>query len=217
MLREEAGRPDAIIEKAPGKELTLDKNINLANSQIAIMSSSDNDMQDVIGVFDEAMGKGTNARSGTAISKRIRTSNQNNVKVFDNLRRTRALIGRFNVGLIQLHMTEEKLFNIMDDAGRAKLIHLNAPQPNGTVQNAIKQATYDITVEDLPINANVQEEQFEALVALAQSGVPIPPALIIMASQLRNKEELLQMLQPPTSDNPPTEPGQQADNVLPLQ
>lgn len=51
----------------------------------------------------------------------------------------------------------------------------------------------DITIEEVPDSANVQEEQFQALVQLAPA-VTFPPTVYIKASSLRNKKELLEEL-----------------------
>ncbi len=52
----------------------------------------------------------------------------------------------------------------------------------------------DIILDEIPDNANIQQEQFQVLGDLAKSGLPIPPKLIIKASSLRNKKELLEEL-----------------------
>lgn len=52
----------------------------------------------------------------------------------------------------------------------------------------------DITIEEVPDAANVQEEQFQALIQLAPA-VTFPPTVYLKASSLRNKEELLQELE----------------------
>lgn len=49
----------------------------------------------------------------------------------------------------------------------------------------------DIILDQIPDNANIQAEQFQVLGDLAKSGVPLPPKLLIKASALRNKKELL--------------------------
>lgn len=62
------------------------------------------------------------------------------------------------------------------------------------VENQPTQMWMDITIEEVVDTANIQEEQFQALTALAPA-VVFPPAVYIKASSLRNKEELLQELE----------------------
>ncbi|RQY67270.1 hypothetical protein DF109_07945 [Burkholderia stagnalis] len=67
------------------------------------------------------------------------------------------------------------------------------------VDNDIGGLDVDITIEEGPDVANVQAEQFQMLAqlapALAQAGDPLPPEVLIEASQLRNKDKLLEMLE----------------------
>lgn len=61
-------------------------------------------------------------------------------------------------------------------------------------ENQPTQMWMDITIEQVTDTANIQEEQFQALTALAPA-VVFPPSVYIKASSLRNKEELLQELE----------------------
>lgn len=60
--------------------------------------------------------------------------------------------------------------------------------------NDVSQVDVDIVLTESPDVAVVQQEEFDRLAAMAQSGVPIPPDILIEASQLRNKKRLLDML-----------------------
>lgn len=51
----------------------------------------------------------------------------------------------------------------------------------------------DITLEEVPDMANIQEEQFQALVKLAPA-VTFPPEIYLQASSLRNKRELIEKM-----------------------
>lgn len=62
------------------------------------------------------------------------------------------------------------------------------------VENQPTEMYMDITIEEVPDAANVQEEQFQALIKLAPA-VVFPPTVYLKASSLRNKEELLQELE----------------------
>jgi len=61
-------------------------------------------------------------------------------------------------------------------------------------ENQPTEMYMDITIEEVPDAANVQEEQFQALIKLAPA-VTFPPQVYLKASSLRNKEELLQELE----------------------
>lgn len=58
--------------------------------------------------------------------------------------------------------------------------------------NKLADIDVDITIDDAPDTVNLQAEQFEKIVELAKSkAVAFPPKVIIKASNLRNKRELL--------------------------
>jgi len=203
-LRDEAARPDAIIEKRQGKDLVLIEGEQLASTQFSIMEKSSIDLQEISGIFDESIGSATNARSGKAIGKRIRASNQNNIKVFSNLRRSRKKIGDFKLGVAKQYFNEERTLYISADNSleEPKTIELNK-QEEGKVKNSIKEALVRMVIDDAPASATSQEEQFDELVELARGGFPIPPQAIIMASNIRNKDEILKQM----SVNPPQGDG----------
>lgn len=69
------------------------------------------------------------------------------------------------------------------------------------VVNPIGQIDVDITIDDAPDVVSLQQEQFDTLARLAESGkVPIPPKALIEASSLRNKRKILDAL---TGENDP--------------
>ena len=218
--REEIARPDAWIVKTPGKELIIESNINMANTQFNVMNQSAGDMQDIMGIFDEALGKETNARSGVAIGRRMESSNQNSVRVFDNLRRTRLLIGKYILGLILQHYTNEQIINITDEqTGTSKEIPINKDMGGGTILNDIKTAVVDVIVDELPPTGSAQDEQFIYLIEAVKSGLPIPPDLVVEASNIRNKDKIIAALrsrvqQQPSS--PLSEEGNPAVPALPV-
>lgn len=74
-------------------------------------------------------------------------------------------------------------------------------------RNSIAEMDVDIDLDVTPDVSNVQQEQFQALVDLARSGVPIPPQVLIEASTIPNKREIIakleQMQQQSASAPPP--------------
>ncbi|MDX1738323.1 MAG: hypothetical protein R3261_08795, partial [Alphaproteobacteria bacterium] len=62
-------------------------------------------------------------------------------------------------------------------------------------ENTVGDLDVDIILEEVPDTVTIRHEQFRELTSLAASGIPIPPDVLIEASSLRNKKELLQKLQ----------------------
>jgi hypothetical protein len=67
-------------------------------------------------------------------------------------------------------------------------------QPQMQVQNALADMDVDIQIELAPDMLTLQHEQFEQLSQMAQAGTPIPPDIIIEASQLKDKRKLLERM-----------------------
>lgn len=65
----------------------------------------------------------------------------------------------------------------------------NMGQP--ILKNPLAQMDVDIIIEAAPDVITLQHEEFQQIVELAKSGIPIPPDVLIEASQLRDKRKLL--------------------------
>jgi hypothetical protein len=62
------------------------------------------------------------------------------------------------------------------------------------VENSLAEMDVDIMIEASPDYVALRQEQFEQLTQLAQQGVPIPPEMIIEASDLHDKGKFLEMM-----------------------
>lgn len=205
-LAKEAARPDGIILKRPGKELRIVRNSDLAASQFSIMEQAGRDIHDVMGVYDEALGKPSNAVSGLAIQQRQMASTMNQMFAFDALRRTKKQLGLMVLSLIREVFTAEMTIQITDNLEAPRLVQLNklATDAAGNTRriNNLQQGSYDIHVEEVRDALSGREHELNQLLALAQAGVQVPPELLVAASALQNKQQLLRLLYPqPTNES----------------
>jgi len=69
------------------------------------------------------------------------------------------------------------------------------PQIAPVLQNAVAEMDLDIIIDDAPDHVTLQHEAFEQLTQLAQAGIPIPPQMLVENSSVRNKAELLEMME----------------------
>jgi hypothetical protein len=208
-LAKEAARPDGIILKRPGKELRIVRNSDLAASQFSIMEQASRDIHDVMGVYDEALGKPSNAISGLAIQQRQMASTMNQMFAFDALRRTKKQLGLMVLSLIREVFTDEMAVQITDNLDAPRLVELNQPQRDSQGRvildkagnpvriNDVQLGNFDIHVEEVHDALSGREHELNQLLALAQAGVQIPPEFLVEASSLQNKQRLLQLLYPP--------------------
>lgn len=77
-------------------------------------------------------------------------------------------------------------------------------------KNAIGEMDVDITLDVTPHSANVEAEQFEMLVDLRRSGVPIDPMLLIQASSLPGKGKIIEAMKQQSEQPNPMAQLQQA-------
>jgi hypothetical protein len=68
------------------------------------------------------------------------------------------------------------------------------PQPQGFDMNRLADMDVDIVIEAAPDMITLQHEQFEQLTQMVGAGLPIPPDVILEASQIRNKRQLVDRL-----------------------
>ncbi len=197
-LAREAARPDGMILKRPGKELKIIRNSDLAQSQVAVMDQAARDIQEVMGVFDESIGKQSNATSGLAIQQRQMAGTLNQMFAFDALRRTKRALGHQLLALMRQYFTAEMVIRITDDMAAPRQLHLNRTRQNAegdtVMENDITLGTYDVYVEEVRDVMSSQELEIQQLNMLLAAGVPIPPHMLVEATSLRNKEALLAAL-----------------------
>lgn len=63
-----------------------------------------------------------------------------------------------------------------------------------SIQNNVADLGVDIVIEKGPDLPTIEAEEFEKLVSMVNAGIPIPPAVVIEASSLRNKKEIIDSL-----------------------
>lgn len=85
------------------------------------------------------------------------------------------------------------------------------------IKNNVAEMDVDITLLDAPDTVTLMAEQFEQLAQMAGNGVPIPPDVLIEASSLRNKKQLLDRMKGNTEDPAAQAQQQQAAQAAQLQ
>ncbi|MBI1308723.1 MAG: hypothetical protein GC129_02545 [Proteobacteria bacterium] len=206
VLAREAARPDGIILKKSGKDLRIIRNTDLAVSQVNVMEQAGKDIQEAIGVFDESIGKQSNATSGVAIQQRQMAGSLNQMFAYDTLRLVKKQLGEQVLGLMRQFFTQEMVIHITDQFGAGRQIALNAPVldehgkavkgEDGEVLRVpdLASAEFDVVVEEVRDVSSAREMEAQQLQLLVQAGVPVPPEVLVEASGVRNKEVILAAL-----------------------
>jgi hypothetical protein len=151
---------------------------------------SENDLKKISGINDASLGMVDQAvMSGAAIERRQRQTIIGLEHYVANFRRTKELLGRKHLALIQQYYTEERIIRATGSGRSQVQIAINQMTAAGIV-NDVTLGTYAVAVDETPMSRSFLEAQFEELMNLKQMGMPIPDDFIIEASSTPRKEEL---------------------------
>lgn len=174
-FKEEVSRPDAIIIKKQGKELTLNVERDLADAHMNLMGRSIDMIQSMSGVTDESMGRTTNATSGKAIIARQDQGALATASIFDNLRFARQISGEKMLSLIEQFMDQPKQFRITNKRGTASYPVIN----DGLPQNDVVRTKADFIISEEDWNSTMRQAQVAELLELMQTLGPVAPEFIL--------------------------------------
>lgn len=218
-VQDEICRPDAIINDFEDGALQNGKvriEENRGDAQMAFQhfEIGVNAMHRISGVNPELQGLHTNARSGTAISMRMRQGNTVLTSLYDCLEKTKKKLAEKFIYLMSQYMKKETVMRYKLPNGEYANITLN-----GTTQEVVKDELvrvkineikdifkYDIVITESAKAATASEHTMSQLVELAKA-VPqvITPQFIaelVKSTHLPNKEDLAKAVL-----SPPGQPG----------
>lgn len=203
---EEVSRPDAILVKKKGYELTINAERELAPAHLDLMSRSISMIQTLSGVTDENMGRSTNATSGRAITARQEQGSMTTAGIFDNLRFAVQIHGQKELSLIEQFFTERKQFRITNARGTPEYIEVN----DGLPENDIVRSKADFVISDADWRASVRQAQTEELFALLQQLAPVAPQvalvmldLIVEGMDITSRDEIVKRIRQVTGMRDP--------------
>lgn len=202
-FQEEAARPDAILLKKRGTEMTLGVDRELMPAHLDLMSRSIAMIQQASGVTDENLGRRTNASSGIAIQRRQDQGALATMKFFDHLLLAHQQSGEKQLSLIEQFMTEEKQFRITNSRGTPEYVTINDRLP----ENDITRTKADFIISEQDWQASMREA---AAVELMEVMKTLPPQvsmtlldLVIENMDLRNREEIVKRIRQVTGQRDP--------------
>ena len=155
---------------------------------------------DMLGPNASLLGQLGGSQSGRAIMAQQQAGLAELAPIYDSLRDWTERVYRQVWAAIKQFWDGPRWIRVTDDQASQMFIGVNQPMmtPAGPqVMNQVAMIDVDIIVDQAPDYASLRAEQFQMLGELAQSGVPIPPQAIIEASDLRDKDKIIQAMQPP--------------------
>lgn len=163
----------------------------------------------VSGVSDSMQGFDREDVAAKAIEKKRQAGSTNLAKPLDSLTRSDFILARNVLDLVQEFYTEERILSITHDqsTGETEDFKINEVTPEGQVLNDLTLGEYGVVITSVPHRETLEDSQFEQAMALKEQGISIPDDVLIMASRLQNKTDLVKRLQ--NQQNTPEAKAQQ--------
>lgn len=151
----------------------------------------------VMNVPDTLRGFDREDVAAKAIAQKKVTASNSFAKPLDNLNRTRHMLARNWTDLMQAFYTEERAFQIIgrDLGSPVESLTINTVDPeSGRVVNDLTVGEYEAVVTTVPPRDTYQQQQFAEVMQMRQLGVGIPDDIIVEASTLARKDEIVKRL-----------------------
>ena len=191
---EEIAKPNGIIVKKVGKELTINADRDLAPAHLDMMGRSISMIQQVSGVTDELMGRSTNAQSGKAVEARQSQGMMSTAKMFDNLRLATQIQGENQLSLIEQYFTDHKVFRITNSRGSADFVEVN----DGLPEHDIARTKADFVISEDEWRASMRQAQADQLMEMVTRMPPevsiVMLDLIVESMDIPNREEIVRRI-----------------------
>lgn len=169
-------------------------------------------IRNISGVYDSLLGDSGIEVSGVKLEQQVKRGLVQFQVPFDNLNRTRQLVGEKLYELIRLFYTEERIYHVADfntPGYPLRAVEVNKQQFDGSILNDVTIGEYAVTVDVGPSHDNVQETQFAQALELRNAGVAVPDHVVIENSQLMHRHEIAEMIRKMQGFAEPTPEQQQ--------
>lgn len=206
-LAQNGAKTGTVIEYAPNAQPPAKIQPNQIPTGLDnIGKKSAQDIKDISGISDAMLGTEAREVSGRAIEAKLSRGMVQIQVPFDNLNRTRTLLARHMLELIQQYYTDHRVLRITDrlDMAKTEMVEVNAPDPTGGVLNDLTLGEYDVTVTDVPSRATYNDAQFVEALSMREAGIMVPDHVVIQYSHLENKHELVEQMKQMTGFAPPS-------------
>lgn len=216
-MKRELGMPDGHVAlnmeqfedaiRAGIKPFEIIQNQDQIAGQFNLLTEAKTEI-DMLGPNASLLGQLGGDQSGRAIIAQQNAGFAELAPIYDSLNDWTIRCYRAMWARVKQFWTEERWVRVTDSLGKPEFVGLNIPQQpvvqigsDGMPQivpqmeNAVAEIDVDIVIDDTPDYTTVRHEQFEKLADMAARGIPIPPEMLIEASDMPNKAELLERME----------------------
>lgn len=151
----------------------------------------------ISGVSDSMQGQDRADVAAKAIQAKRQAGSTNLVKPLDSLVRTDFMLARNILDVVQEFYTEERLLSITHDSltNETENFTVNQVTPEGEVINDLTLGEYGVVVSSVPQRETLEDSQFEQAMALREAGIKVPDEVLIKASRLMDKSDIIKRMQ----------------------
>jgi hypothetical protein len=176
------------------------------------------DLHDISGINDAALGAVDKVQSGRALEAKQRQAVIAVQVYMDNMGRSKELLGRKKLEIIQGHYTEERIVRVLGESGTPLELIINQ-RTAGQIVNNVTMGRYSLVIDETPLSASFASAQFDDLLMLIEKGVlpvQVVQDIAVELSTIPNKELIKRRVQAlmaaqgiPVGDDIMTAGGQQ--------
>jgi len=157
--------------------------------------TADEEFKQILGINPDLMGMQEGTASGRAIAMRIKQAILALVKIFQNYRYTKEIIGKFILEMVPMVFDEKKLMKVLGPQYMKEQVSEKNPEgltPGmlAAYLTMIKDNKYDVLVTEADQNNTVRYETFMEMIEVMKVGGQIPPDLLIEYMDISNSEEV---------------------------
>lgn len=171
---------------------------DMAMGQFNLLQEAKSEI-DMLGPNASLLGQLSGQQSGRAIMAQQQAGMAELAPIYDSLGDWTERVYRAIWDRIRQFWTEPRWIRVTEDEQAPQFLGINqiAMGPMGPqMMNNVGEMDVDIMVTQSPEYASLKAEQFEKLAELAGRGFPIPPEMLIMASDLPEKEKIMAAMRP---------------------
>lgn len=229
-LRRQVARPDADIvlnanhmAKA-GARFEVKRDFELSQQHFQLINDNRAAIERVSNITSGFQGKQGNATSGKQEQLQIEQSNQTLMKIMDNFREARTLIGEMLLSMIVEDMgSREQAVVIEGDAVREdRTVVINKPEVDELgypyVSNDIQRIRLKVVLDDVPSSTTFREQQLNALSEITKSlSAEIQTAVLpyVMAlTDIPFKKDIIESIRQATQAPTPEQVEQQIKEAV---
>lgn len=229
-LRRQVARPDAdIVLNANhmaknGARFEVKRDFELSQQHFQLINDNRAAIERVSNITSGFQGKKGNATSGKQEQLQIEQSNQTLMKIMDNFREARTLIGEMLLSMIVEDMgTREQTVIIEGDAIREdRTVVINKPEVDEMgytyVSNDVQRIRLKVVLDDVPSSTTFREQQLNALSEITKSlSAEIQTAILpyIMAlTDIPFKKDIIESIRQATQAQTPEQIEQRIQEAV---